>query len=77
MQTKKIYTEQDCNDLKEWFRNRTLPKEMWINEATFSPDLAATIDMLLEQAFICKDNPKMYGCIYLLESIKAKLEELE
>lgn len=75
MQEKKSYTEQYCKELQEWFNNQNLPKEMWINNATYSPDLRASVDMLLEQAFICRENPKMHGCIYLLEAIKKKLEE--
>ena len=75
MQEKKINTEQDCKDLQEWFKKQDLPAEMWINEATYSPDLRATVDMLLEQAFICKENPKMYGCFYLLEAIREKLQK--
>lgn len=75
MQEKKSYTEQYCKELQEWFNNQNLPKEMWINDATYSPDLRASVDMLLEQAFLCRENSKMHGCIYLLEAIKKKLEE--
>ena len=31
--------------------------------------------MLLEQAYICYENPKMQGCILLIKKIKQKIEE--
>jgi hypothetical protein len=31
--------------------------------------------MLFEQAYICCNNPKMQGCLLLLENIKKNLEE--
>lgn len=31
--------------------------------------------MLFEQAYVCYENPKMQGCLYLLEKIKSNLEK--
>ena len=28
-----------------------------------------------EQAYVCYENPKMQGCLYLLEKIKSNLEK--
>ena len=49
---------------------------MQIDSSAFTPDLPKTVDMLLDQAYICYENPKMQGCILLLKRIKKNLEEL-
>lgn len=72
---KKTYTEEEVNVLKAWFDARSLPKTMQIDKATFTPNLKDTVDMLFEQAYICHENPKMQGCLYLLEKIKSNLEK--
>ena len=38
-------------------------------------NLKDTVDMLFEQAYVCYENPKMQGCLYLLEKIKSNLEK--
>ena len=38
---------------------------------------AETVIMLLEQAYVCYENPKMQGCIRLLEKIKQIVTENE
>ena len=38
-------------------------------------ELKDTVAMLFEQAYICCNNPKMQGCLLLLENIKKNLEE--
>lgn len=48
---------------------------MQINSSAYSPDLKDTVAMLFEQAYICCNNPKMQGCLLLLENIKKNLEE--
>lgn len=72
---KKTYTEEEVNVLKEWFDAQSLPQTMQIDKSAFTPDLKDTVDMLFEQAYICHDNPKMQGCLYLLEKIKSNLEK--
>jgi hypothetical protein len=47
---------------------------MQINSSAYTPDLKETISMLFEQAYICYENPKMQGCIWLLKKIKENLE---
>lgn len=71
----KTYTEEEVDELKKWFDARPLPETMQIDKAAFTPNLKDTVDMLFEQAYICHDNPKMQGCLYLLEKIKRNLEE--
>ena len=44
-------------------------------KAAFTPNLKDTVDMLFEQAYVCYENPKMQGCLYLLEKIKSNLEK--
>ena len=72
---KKVYTIEDVDELKRWFDAQTLPQSMQINSSAYSPDLKDTVAMLFEQAYICYNNPKMQGCLLLLENIKKNLEE--
>lgn len=72
---KKTYTEEEVDELKNWFITQKLPQSMQINSSAFSPDLKKTVDMLFEQAYASCHNPKMQGCLYLLEKIKNNLEE--
>mgnify|MGYP000579710684 FL=1 len=72
---KKVYTVEEVDELKKWFDNQTLPQSMQINSSAYSPDLKDTVAMLFEQAYICCNNPKMQGCLLLLENIKKNLEE--
>lgn len=72
---KKVYTIEDVDELKRWFDAQTLPQSMQINSSAYSPDLKDTVAMLFEQAYICYNNPKMQGCLLLLENIKKNLEK--
>jgi len=72
---KKVYTIEDVDELKKWFDAQTLPQSMQINSSAYSPDLKDTVAMLFEQAYICYNNPKMQGCLLLLDNIKKNLEE--
>ena len=72
---KNVYTKEDVDELKRWFDAQTLPQSMQINSSAYSPDLKDTVAMLFEQAYICYNNPKMQGCLLLLENIKKNLEE--
>lgn len=71
----KTYSLEQVNELKEWFEIQTLPKDMHIDKAAYIPNLKDTLDMLFEQALICYNNPKMQGCLLLLEKIKNNLEK--
>ena len=79
MEKKRTHTLEEINELKSWFEanQEKLPETMQIDSSAFSPDLRDTIDMLFEQAYICYENPKMQGCIYLIKKIKKNLEEME
>lgn len=72
---KKVYTQEQVDELKRWFDTQTLPQTMQIDKSAFSPNLKDTVAMLFEQAYICYENPKMQGCLLLLEKIKKNLEE--
>lgn len=73
---KRTHTIEEINELKAWFEPRLaeLPETMQIDSSAFTPDLKETIDMLFDQAYICYENPKMQGCIWLLKKIKKNLE---
>ncbi len=72
---KKVYTVEEVDELKKWFDSQSLPPTMQIDKAAFTPNLKDTVDMLFEQAYVCYENPKMQGCLYLLEKIKSNLEK--
>ena len=71
----KTHTIEELNDLRAWFESQNLPQTMYIDKATYTPDLKETIDMLFEQSYIYYENPKMQGSILLLKKIKTRLEE--
>ncbi len=71
----KTLTIEELNELKAWFESQELPQTMYIDKATYTPNLKETITMLFEQSYIYYDNPKMQGSILLLKKIKTKLEE--
>lgn len=72
---KRTYTEEEVDELKNWFNTQTLPQSMQINSSAFTPDLKKTVEMLFAQADVSFNNPKMQGCLHLLEKIKKNLEE--
>lgn len=77
MEKKRIHTIEEIDELREWFekvKNR-LPETMQIDSSAYTLNLKETISMLFEQAYICYENPKMQGCIYLLKKIKKNLED--
>ena len=73
---KRTHTIEEIDELKAWFEavQDKLPATMQIDSSAFTPDLKETISMLFEQAYICHENPKMQGCIWLLKKIKGNLE---
>lgn len=73
----KIYTREELAELEAWFKSIKLPESLQLDKATFIPDVRETLDRLVLQAEINCDNPKMQGPIYLLERLKAKLEETQ
>ena len=75
MEKKGLYTEEELEIFLKWFNEQKLPKTMQIDDATYTPDLKETIISLTGQARLCFKNPKMQGCIHLLNRIKSKLEE--
>ena len=39
------------------------------------PDVKETVHRLIMQAYVCHENPRLQGCLRLLERIKARVEE--
>ncbi|MGL4852436.1 MAG: DUF6965 family protein [Phocaeicola sp.] len=71
----RTYSEAEIDELKAWFSQQTLPKTLKIDKATTVPNLQDTMESLFEQAYLCRENPKMLGCIRLIEKIKTILSE--
>lgn len=78
MEERKIYKKEELKALKDWFANQDLPQDLpqglQVDKATNIPNLKETVARLFDQAEACFENPKMQGCLILLENIKAKLE---
>lgn len=74
---KNTYTPEEIDELKEWFDTHqdTIPQDMYIEKSTYTPNLKETITRLFEQAYIYYSNPKMQGCIVLLQKIKKNIEK--
>ena len=70
----KTTTIEELNELRAWFNAQELPATMYIDKATYTPDLRSTIDMLFDQSYLYYENPKMQGSILLLRRIKASIE---
>lgn len=73
----KLYTREELDELEEWFKGKELPESIQLDKATFIPDLKDTLERLIVQADINCENPKMQGAVYLLERLKAKLQETQ
>lgn len=74
MEDRKIYKKEELKTLRAWFDAQELPQSLQVDKATYIPNLKDTVDRLFGQAEACFENPKMQGCVILLENIKAKLE---
>lgn len=74
-ENKSSYTKEEFKELQAWFDNRQLPQSLQVDKATYIPDLKDTVSRLLDQAKVCHENPKMQGCLILLEHIRKELEE--
>jgi len=76
MEKKRTHTIEEINELKNWFEANKdkFPQTMQIDSSAFTPNLHETVKMLFEQAYICYENPKMQGCIWLLQKIKQNIE---
>lgn len=74
---KNTYSPEEIDELKEWFDTHqdTIPQDMYIEESIYTPNLKETITRLFEQAYIYCSNPKMQGCIVLLQKIKSNIEK--
>lgn len=76
MENRNVYTKEELQALKEWFDAASLPESLKVDKAVSIPHLKETVERLFDQAEVCYENPKMQGCIILLENIKARLESL-
>lgn len=77
MENRNVCTKEELQALKEWFDAASLPESLKVYKAVSIPHLKETVERLFDQAEVCYENPKMQGCIILLENIKARLESLQ
>lgn len=72
----KEYTKEYVYELIEWFEAQTnIPESIYIDQATYVPDLKKTIFILCDVAKDVYENHHMWGSIVLLEKIKKLLEQ--
>lgn len=71
----KEHTLGELDELKAWFEKQELPHSLQVSKFMFIPNLKETIMHLMDQAYVCYANPKLEGCLLILEQIKLKLEE--
>ena len=76
MKENKLYTKEELEALEAWFKAAKLPKDIQLDKATYIPNVAETVKRLLIQAKINIDNPKMQGCLLILQRLREKLESL-
>lgn len=76
MKETKLYSKEQLAELEAWFNAQKLPKELQLDKATFIPNVQDTVRRLLIQAKINVDNPKMQGCLLILERLQEKLKSL-
>lgn len=73
----RTYSEEEIKEMEQWFNQQQLPTSLTLDKSTTIPNLQDTLLSLFEQAYICRENPKMLGAIRLLEKIKHKLAEAQ
>lgn len=76
MEEMKMLTLEELHELGEWLEKQDLPEDLQLDKATYIPHLRDTIKRLLVQSEINYNNPKMQGCIIILQRLRAKLESL-
>lgn len=72
---KNVYTIEEVDELKAWAEQAEFPAEMQLDKAVYIPDVKETVHRLIMQAYVCHENPRLQGCLRLLERIKARVEE--
>jgi hypothetical protein len=72
---KNVYTIEEVDQLKAWAEQTEFPAEMQLDKAIYIPDVKETVRRLVMQAYVCYENPRLPGCLRLLERIKARIEE--
>ena len=70
-----MYSEEELNEMIEFFAGRELPKSMQINSSSKTGDLAFTVNCCIEQAKVCLGNYKMQGAFFLLKQIRENLNK--
>ena len=76
MEELKMLTLDELHELKDWFEKQELPEDIQLDKATYIPHLRDTVRRLFAQSELNYDNPKMQGCILLLQRLKVKVESL-
>ncbi len=75
MEKKSIHEEAEVKELVNWFKERELPKEYQLDDATRFPDFPRTVETLCEQALLYYKNPTFTNTVRMLCHLKEKLCE--
>lgn len=74
MEYKDKYSQEEVQELINWFKNYDLPQSLQINKATYCLDLKTTINAICSQATKHHENSIFNYAVRLLNEIKATLE---
>lgn len=77
MKEPRTFTREDVDALRQWFDGRTLPESISIGQGYHIPNLSFTLERIFSNIEQALTNPNKTGDFYLLERIKAFLEQSE
>lgn len=74
---KPSYSQEEMKELCEWFQQHKdeLPKDMQLNNSTYIPDVARTVDAFLQALKGREINSRMAGLVAHLAAIRDKASE--
>lgn len=74
MELPKVYTQEDIDEILEWYRTHELPDSLRLSNSTNFPDLKKSVEGLLSIAEKHWENQTFAGYIIRLEEIRRKVE---
>lgn len=77
MEYKKLYSLEEVEQVKAWFRERweKLPDDLHLDQATYMADLRHTLTLYFEIADTLRENPTYSPQVYLLFKVQRALQE--
>lgn len=75
---KKLFSGEELREIYQWVKQHqdALPESLWLDDATYIPDLRTTAGHYLEIIELHRENPTYSGQIYQIFRIREKVEQL-